>query len=114
MSKMSFCLTAIKTLHPSDLDALTTSIEHYTKAGMPTEQAEHAAGADLLADIASDRKETIGMLKEQHPDAFKPTQAAETNADRGSSRHARDSHSRCVPADARMTASRRGSRRPSG
>ena len=64
---MSFCLKAIKTLNDSDLGALTDGIESYVKAGMETQAAERAAVNDMLAQVAEDRKELMGLIEQQHP-----------------------------------------------
>ena len=68
--KLSFCLAATKNLDDGDLATLTESIEGYVKAGMSTEQAEAAAVDDLIAAVTVERKEMIGLLREQHPDLF--------------------------------------------
>ena len=74
-TKMSFCLKAATSLEGADLDQLTASIEHYTRAGMPVGEAELAAVNDLLAQLYGERAEMTGLLREQHPDLFSTARA---------------------------------------
>lgn len=76
---MSFCLKAATSLEGADLDQLTASIEHYTRAGMPVGEAELAAVNDLLAQLYGERAEMTGLLREQHPDLFSTARASQSS-----------------------------------
>lgn len=73
--KLSGCMKLVSSMDESDQEALLGRLDQYQKAGIPAERAQVMAASDTLAELESERREFMAMLRDQHPDLFliKPT-----------------------------------------
>ena len=69
--KLTACMKVVSKMGDMDQDALLERLDRYAADGVPVQRAQIMAASDTLAELQDERKEFMGMLREQHPDLFR-------------------------------------------
>lgn len=79
--KLTACMKVVSKMGEMDQESLLDRLDRYTADGVPKDRAQVMAASDTLAELIDERREFMAMLREQHPDLFRVTNAIPEDQD---------------------------------
>lgn len=79
--KLTACMKVVSKMGEMDQESLLDRLDRYTSDGVPKDRAQVMAASDTLAELIDERREFMAMLREQHPDLFRVTNAIPEDQD---------------------------------